>query len=313
MTVSVLQAAGTFIIQRIHTVQQKSVKPVVKWIRTVRMLLSEYFSVRSVARIPEPDTVMDHAESVGCFSDQGRNKGYMVPVYHLNAQCISRILPRNGHLLDLGSGAGRFLVYLASLRPDITITGIELSGNMIQEAETLIRETGCADRISMCRADMTRVSGSTFRRPDVVSAIYSLHHLPALSGLRQCINQVSALRKKFGCGIWIFDHTRPRTARTAEEFPEIFTPNAPAVFKKDSANSLKAAFSFVEIRREFERASVEDMHHRCSRILRLFQAHWAAPVHFSAPEQRFDPPPARAGREFLHLNRIFGNIIEKVF
>ena len=91
------------------------------------MLLREFFSKPQLQRQPEPTAEMDDLQNVEAFHAQGSVvTGTLLPIYHFNAFATSHLLPANATLVDLGSGSGRYLAYLAQRRPDIHIIGLEL-------------------------------------------------------------------------------------------------------------------------------------------------------------------------------------------
>jgi len=86
-------------------------------------------------RVPEPHLVMDLPEAVEAWDKGSEHGGPLVPLYHFNVLAMSRLLPQNGFVVDLACGSGRFLVRLATGRPDIACIGIELSAGMFELAE----------------------------------------------------------------------------------------------------------------------------------------------------------------------------------
>jgi len=245
---------------------------------TLGMALGEKLASRELPRVPEPEA-MAEASGVSAFDREGTADGALLPVYHFNAMALSRMLPRGGRLLDLGSGSGRFLAYLAERRPDVSVVGLELSETMAGTGRRALAAAGLDGRVSIEVGDMTELGSSWERlggRFDAVSCVYALHHLPDEELLAGCLAQVAAVRARCGAGVWIFDHARPRGASTAALFPEIFTPEAPEAFRRDSRNSLRASFSFEELGGAVESA-LGPAGHALARVLPVFQAHWIEP------------------------------------
>ncbi len=236
------------------------------------MLAQEAFSPASLEREPEPTAEMDQIANVLAFHEQGAEA--LQPIYHFNALATSRLLRSGGTVLDLGSGSGQYLAYLAKLRPDIQIIGLELSQTMISVGQRFLRRNELSDRVELRVGDMTSFTPKLFDDIDVVSAVFSLHHLPYWNNLIQCLGEIGRLRERCKCAVWIFDHTRPRHTKTPELFPLIFTPNAPPEFQTDSTNSLRASFSFTDLSGALDNSAIRHMNHQCSRFLRLYQAHW---------------------------------------
>ncbi len=235
------------------------------------MVAGEMTALWQVARRPERENMSD-AQSVGAFDAQGAPDGALSAPYASNAQFLGALLPPGGHLLDLGCGSGRFAIYLAGQRPDVTITGLDISPAMIEGGRKNVRDAGLEERVHLRIGDMTSFDHLAPKRVDAVSSVYSLHHLPDFEHLDECLAAMARLRARTGCAIWIFDHARPRSRRTPRLFAEIFTPQASQKFRRDSVNSLLASFSCSELSGHLE-AVMNGWHHRVGN-LPLFQVHW---------------------------------------
>ena len=242
--------------------------------RLAALLLLETLAPRRLPRVPEPEVVMEDPEAVRAFHAQGDPvSGPLLPVYHFNAVAVSRLLPPGGRLLDVGSGTGQLLIYLARCREDVRITGVDLSGEMVSLGNAEIQRSGLQDRVHLVVGDMTEpeaVEGP----PDVVSSIFAFHHLPDRDALHKCLSGIAGLADRFGCAVWSFDHARPRLRWTAEVFPGIFTPEAADFFNRDSTRSLMASFSFEELSASLDACFPGTVNHRCARLMRLYQVHW---------------------------------------
>src|SRR5687768_17951997 len=55
--------------------------------------------------------------------------------YAATFDALLRHVPENAKVLELGCGPGNVIKYLLSKRPDLNITGIDLSHRMIEEAK----------------------------------------------------------------------------------------------------------------------------------------------------------------------------------
>jgi arsenite methyltransferase len=210
--------------------------------RLLGLIIREALSSQGIERCPEPSEAMTDAQSVEAFHAQGEDAGALVPVYHFNALAVSSLLPKGGVVVDLGSGSGQFLKYLANLRPDSLILGIDMSGEMIERGRKTIGEAGLEIRVKLVAGDMTKFSSLIPKKVDVICNIFALHHLSSYNRLAQCLTEIVRVGEKTECAVWLFDHVRPRYRRTADIFPEIFTPHTSVVFRRDSRNSLLASF-----------------------------------------------------------------------
>jgi SAM-dependent methyltransferase len=180
-------------------------------------------------------------------------------------------------VLDLGSGSAQFLAYLALVRPDIRILGMDLSQAMVNRGRRFLEETGLADRVSLNLGDMTGFADALPDSVDVVCSVFSLHHLPAREHLLKTLGGIKRARERFGSAVWIFDLLRPRHPDTPKSFPEILTPDTPMVFKEDTANSLIAAWSYQEMIDSLAEAGLGEARHARTPILRFYQTHWMEP------------------------------------
>jgi len=240
--------------------------------KLIQMLLREATSAQYyIQRQPEPTQLMDDRSQVEAFHDLGGTQ--LIPVYHFNALATSRLAPFGGTVVDLGSGSGQYLAFLAERRPDLRIIGIELAPTMANVGKRFLESKGLSARVDLRVGDMTAFAAEVEIDVSLVSSVFSLHHLPNFESLAACLNQIREVRDRTGCGVWIFDHARPRHPATPEVFPQLFTPTAPATFNADSRNSLIAAFSFEELTAQLALAGMGSGDHWQSRWMRLYQVH----------------------------------------
>ena len=237
------------------------------------MLLRETFSSALLERRPEPTAGMDDRQQVEAFHEQGAQQGPLLPIYHFNALALSDLVPKDGVIVDLGSGSGQFLAYMAQRRPDVSIYGLDLSPMMISVGQEFLKEAGLAERVVLQVGDMTTFRSRVPARVDAVSTVFSLHHLPALSDLKRCLEEIAVVRRKTGCALWVFDHARPKHPRTPEVFPSIFTPDSAPQFCRDSCNSLIASFAYEELSKVLNELEIGGVEHYCARVMRLYQIH----------------------------------------
>jgi SAM-dependent methyltransferase len=250
---------------------------------------------------------MDDPGSVMAFHQQGAQTGPLLPIYHFNAVATSRRVPAGGTVLDLGSGSGQYLAYLAACRPDIRVIGVDLSPTMIAIGREALRDAGLAGRVELIEGDMTDFVDLAPGRVDLVSTVFALHHLPSHEMLGRCLGEVARIRRRDGCGVWIFDHARPRHPATCDNFPTVFTPEAPALFNLDSSNSLRASHTFRELTKALSSAGVNGLRHHLARYIPLYQVHATDPDLTSEVNVawRAEILPNRAAREFSQLMKIF--------
>lgn len=265
----------------------------------VSLAVREAIRRPSLARTPESPMDAD------AFDDAGTSDGVMLGVYHFNALAVHALAPAGGTVVDLGCGSGRFLATLAHRRPDLRIIGIDLDPKMLELGRRLMSDLGLKARVELIESDMTAFARHVPPSVSVISAIFSLHHLPTLDALRACVRQISKLSAAHHAGVWIFDHARPKNKKTAEAFPVIFSPEESAGFKKLSSDSLIASWSFEELRQAL--SIVQGLHGRRARFLPLYQIHWAA-GRAGGSHDLFRPPASlspEARRDARALSALF--------
>ena len=282
-----------------------------KFLALPLMLLREALSAPRLERRPEPSVEMDDPKNVIAFHEQGSSSGPLLPVYHFNALATSRLIPEGGTLLDLGSGSGQYLAYLSQRRPDMRIIGLDLSAEMVRRGRIMLDEMDLSSRIELRLGDMTCFRTFVRERLDGVSSVFALHHLPSVGALDGCLAEIAWARSEFGCAIWLFDHARPRHPCTPEIFPEIFTPDAPEIFRADSKNSLIASWSFSELSEHLNGSDLM-VSHACARFMPLYQAHWMESnygrlrCHSRWVNSSLSP---KADSEFNNLKKIFPDVL----
>lgn len=94
-------------------------------------------------------------------------------VYRGLAADVASVAPEGGVVLDVGTGPGVLLVEIARRRPDLRLTGIDLSADMIAAAGRNLRKFG--ERADAQVADVTALpfEDGSF---DLVVTSFSLHH-----------------------------------------------------------------------------------------------------------------------------------------
>lgn len=223
------------------------------------------------ARQPEP-MVMDEPQGVAEYHQIGAT--VQVGAHHFNALAISRLLPKDGTLVDLGCGSGRLLARLAHGRPDVTIIGLDLSEPMLETGRSLLEREGLADRVDLRRGDITTFDGDLVERPDVVSCSFALHQLPSEELASACLGAIARVRANSGCAVWIFDFARLRHPRSWPAFTSILTWPGEVILH-DAIASEAAAFTSEELKAMLKGAGLGELQQGRSRPLGELQVAWA--------------------------------------
>src|SRR5215212_11426304 len=84
-------------------------------------------------------------------------------------------LAPSGEVLEVGSGPGRLAARLAELAPGVQITGVDISPEMVERANSLAANSGVADRVEFRMGDVASLpfADASF---DAVVSTFSLHH-----------------------------------------------------------------------------------------------------------------------------------------
>lgn len=100
-------------------------------------------------------------------------RGLLRGVYRRIAEDIALTAPPSGAVLDVGTGPGVLIAEIARQRPDLQVSGIDRSADMITAANHTIGQLG--DRVSARVGDVTNLAfpDSSF---DLVVTTFSLHH-----------------------------------------------------------------------------------------------------------------------------------------
>jgi ubiquinone/menaquinone biosynthesis C-methylase UbiE len=93
--------------------------------------------------------------------------------YRRLAEEIAASAPADATVLDVGTGPGVLLVELARRRPDLRLTGVDLSADMVSAARRNVREFG--DRVSAGVGSVTDLPFDD-RSFDLIVSSLSLHH-----------------------------------------------------------------------------------------------------------------------------------------
>jgi ubiquinone/menaquinone biosynthesis C-methylase UbiE len=94
-------------------------------------------------------------------------------MYRRLAADVAGAAPDGGAVLDVGTGPGVLLVELATRRPDLRLTGVDLSADMIAAATRNLHPFG--ERVSARVGDVTSLPFPD-RSFDLIVSSLSLHH-----------------------------------------------------------------------------------------------------------------------------------------
>jgi tRNA (cmo5U34)-methyltransferase len=228
----------------------------------------------SRVRIPEAMVIEDDA-AVTRFSEGGATQPAMRSIYDFSARAFNTLVPKGGRVLDLGVGSGHALAHFLERRPDVTAIGVDLSEGMLEQARTLMENTGLASRVKLLLADICDLPAEVHsERIDAVCSIWTLHQLPDEATLAAGLNSVASVRKQHGAAIWLLDFQRLSRADSLRTMLAATDPNYPAGLLQDALDSEAAAFTAAELREQLVLAGLGQLCHRTTVPLRMMQAAW---------------------------------------
>lgn len=215
-------------------------------IGVIRTALRELLPRPPIARVPEPDLVMDDPDKVAAFTRAGREDGIMAPVYLYHAAQILSIVRPGDRVADLGCGPATQLAMAARLQPEAEFLGIDLSDEMLGRAQAHISEQGISN-VDFQRGDITALNEVPENALDAVVSTVALHQLDSLQAFRACLSEAARILKPGG-GLYIVDFGRLKSERSIEYFATQYADRQPELFTIDYRNSLRAAFSKADWR-----------------------------------------------------------------
>ena len=210
-------------------------------------------------RVLEPE-VMDtreEAEAYDTMDHSAVNTVFVERVVELGAS--------EGHFLDLGTGPAQIPIFLAQRCPEIRITGIDLSVNMLTLGERHVAEAGLAYRIALECVDAKDLPYSDQSFDGVISNSI-IHHLPdpmaAFREIRRVIRP--------GGLILIRDLMRPDTPEAAQALVDRYAADDTPYQKKLFYDSFLAALTIPETEAMLAQTSLTD-----AIVVQSSDRHWS--------------------------------------
>lgn len=112
-------------------------------------------------------------------------------------------LKSSGQAADLGCGPGHLVIEMAAQAPDLHLTGIDLSDEVLQKAENAAQRSGLGSQVSFRKGDVRRIPFDDDALDLVVSTL-SLHHWGDPVAV---LDEIARVLRPGGCFV-IFDLRR---------------------------------------------------------------------------------------------------------
>ena len=202
-------------------------------------------------RIPEAE-LMNAPEQALAYAQAD----FTTPHQHF-IQLFSEHFPRfslNSPVLDLGCGPCDVSRRFARAFPASTIHAVDGAVAMLKQAEQINREQGLSNRIKLFESCLPELELPQIHYHTVISNSL-LHHLHNPSVLWQCLQQYAAP----SASIFIMDLIRPKTEPLARQLVELYAAREPAILQNDFYQSLCAAFTPDEVKRQLVEHALEKL------------------------------------------------------
>jgi arsenite methyltransferase len=206
----------------------------------VPTLIREMLGKRSLARVPEPDLVMQDEVQVADYIEGGRNPGVMGAAYLFHSARISQTISGCRRVIDLGCGPATQLIEVAKLNPTIAFVGIDLSDTMLDAARAYAASEQC-NNVTFVRGNITQLEGLGDKTVDGVISTMALHHLPTIGALTSCFREISRVLQPSGA-LYLADFGLLKSPRSVSFFVDANRPHQARHFSIDFESSMKAAF-----------------------------------------------------------------------
>ena len=198
-------------------------------------------------RIPEHEC-MDTPEEAREYAAMDHSQANLAFVEALEKHDCLR-----GDLLDLGTGPGDIPLLLAERHEKISVTGIDLSKEMLKIARLKVAQAGHSRRIRLIEADAkkTAFGDNTF---DGVFSNTILHHV---SEPVQFLAEARRVLKDKGALV-IRDLMRPETKRELVKIVQTYAGDATDRQQELFRESLYSAYTIDEVREQCREAGLAD-------------------------------------------------------
>ncbi|MBI5099204.1 MAG: class I SAM-dependent methyltransferase [Nitrospirae bacterium] len=202
-------------------------------------------------RIPELD-LMDDAEQAEAYAAADFSEPHEAFVRHFKT-CFPDFL--SGDLLDLGCGTADVIIRLARVFPEANITGIDGAQAMLEIGINDVNKEGFERRVKLYKCKIPDIDLSK-KKFDAVISNSLLHHLSDPLILWQTVK----LCTKPGAPIFIMDLLRPHNVELAKGLIQRYAADASPLLQKDFFNSLLAAYSVEEIRKQIKSVNLDHLY-----------------------------------------------------
>ena len=210
-------------------------------------------------RILEPE-VMDTIEEAKAYDD--------MDFLEVNTAFVNRLIDlgiSDGHFLDLGTGTARIPIILAKRVPNVQITAIDLSSNMLNIGQKHVNQAELTNRILLEKADAKNLP-YTNQSFDGVFSNSIIHHIPDPSSV---ILEIKRVLKPQGL-LYIQDLLRLESTTAIEKIVDTYAKDETQYQRKLFRDSLFAALTVDEVETIIRKTEVTN-----TKIAQISDRHWS--------------------------------------
>ena len=210
-------------------------------------------------RILEPE-VMDTIEEAKAYDD--------MDFLEVNTAFVNRLIDlgiSDGHFLDLGTGTARIPIILAKRVPNVQITAIDLSSNMLNIGQKHVNQAELTNRILLKKADAKNLP-YTNQSFDGVFSNSIIHHIPDPSSV---ILEIKRVLKPQGL-LYIQDLLRLESTMAIEKIVDTYAKDETQYQRKLFRASLFAALTVDEVETIIKKTEVTN-----AKIAQISDRHWS--------------------------------------
>ena len=154
-------------------------------------------------------------------------------------------------ILDLGCGSADISIRLARRYPDSRVDAVDGAACMLKQARARIGSAALQDRVALYRQCLPHCKLPERYYGAIVSNSL-LHHLHEPQHLWSTVRRYASS----STAIFICDLYRPESAAQASALVSRYAADEPDILRRDFYNSLLAAFTPDEVRRQLDQAGL---------------------------------------------------------
>jgi SAM-dependent methyltransferase len=202
-----------------------------------------------VKRIPEPE-LMDTEEQARAYAFADFEAPHSHAIELLGERHSS--LPAAGTAVDLGCGPADVSIRFARAFPSWCVHGLDGSAAMLSYGREAVARALLAERVLLFEARLPH-EPAPLESYDLILSSSVLHHLDDPAALWTSVRRWG----QPGTPVFVFDLLRPQTVERAHELVDENISGEPEVLQRDFRNSLFAAYSLDEVRRQLVAAQLD--------------------------------------------------------